>query len=165
MKLYEISAQYRADLDSLEALDLDEATFRDTLEGMQGELDEKLRAVIAYSLELGILAAGAADAAKRMKERSEALEKRTDWLRQYALTHMQATGRLELATDEWHAKVAKKPPSVVIEDASAIPDQYMRTKPAPPPEPDKAAIKAAWSAGTPVNGTRVDASGVRLAIK
>ena len=165
MKLYEIAEQYRADLDALSALDLDEATVRDTLEGMQGELDDKLRAVIAYSLEVSIMAAGAAEATKRMQDRAASLERRAEWLQQYALTHMHGTGRLELATPEWCAKVAKRPPSVVIDDAGSIPDEYMRQPPTPAKQPDKAAIKEAIKAGQSVPGAHLDTTGVRLSIK
>lgn len=51
--LYEIAADYRADLAALADLDLDPQTVADTLEGMQGDLQAKLRAVIAYGLGLG----------------------------------------------------------------------------------------------------------------
>jgi hypothetical protein len=69
MKLYESVAAFRGDLEALNNIEeLDAATYADTLEGMTGEVEAKLRAVIAYSLELDIEADGAANAAKRMKE-------------------------------------------------------------------------------------------------
>ena len=61
--LYEIVAEYRAQLDALAELDLDAQTYADTLESMDGDLQDKLRAVIAYSLDLEIEATGAAAAA------------------------------------------------------------------------------------------------------
>ena len=74
--LFTIVESYRADLDALNAMDIDAATYADTLDGMQGELQDKLRAVIAYSLDLEIEATGAAAASKRMKERAESIENR-----------------------------------------------------------------------------------------
>ena len=71
--LFTIVESYRADLDALNAMDIDAATYADTLDGMQGELQDKLRAVIAYSLDLEIEATGAAAASKRMKERAKNL--------------------------------------------------------------------------------------------
>lgn len=164
MKLYEAVSEYRQQLDALAELDLDADTLRDTLEGMQGDVEQKLRAVIAYSLELDILASGAAEAAKRMTERAKGLEKRVEWLRGYALQAMQATGLGEVATDEFAAKIAKKPASVQITDAALIPPQYMRTPEPPPPAPDKKAIAEVLKSGAAVPGCEL-LQGYRLAIK
>ena len=162
MKLYECVAEYRAQLDALAELDLDATTYSDTLESIQGPVQDKLRAVIAYSLDLEIEATGAAAASKRMKERAESLDNRVRWLREYALRAMEATGLPEISTDEWAAKVAKKPPAVVIADGVELPAEYIRTKVTT--EPDKAALKAALAAGQVVPGVSLVA-GHRLALK
>jgi hypothetical protein len=162
VKLYECVAEYRAQLDALAELDLDAQTYADTLESMDGDLKDKLRAVIAYSLDLEIEATGAAAASKRMKERAESIENRVKWLREYALRAMEATGLPEISTDEWAAKVAKKPPSVVIADGIELPAEYVRTT--VKTEPDKAALKAALTAGAVVPGVSLVA-GHRLALK
>jgi hypothetical protein len=162
--LFHIAAQYRSDLAVLADLDLDAQTAADTLESMQGELQDKLRAVIAYSLELDVLATGASDAAKRMAERAKGLQSRVDWLRGYALSAMQATGLPEVFTDEWHAKPAKKPPSVNITDAALIPAAYMRTPEPPLPVPDKKALADALKSGESVPGAEL-VQGYRLALK
>ena len=160
--LYEIVAEYRAQLDALAELDLDAQTYADTLESMDGELKDKLRAVIAYSLDLEIEATGAAAAAKRMKERADSLDTRVKWLRDYALRSMEATNLSEVSTDEWAAKVAKKPASVVIADGVELPAEYIRTS--VKTEPDKAALKAALSGGAVIPGVSL-VSGHRLALK
>jgi len=160
--LYEVVSSYRADLDALNALDLDAQTYADTLDGMQGALQDKLRAVIAYSLDLEIEATGAAAASKRMKERAESLDSRVKWLRDYALRAMEATGLGEISTDEWAAKIAKKPPAVVIADGIELPAEYVRTT--VKTEPDKAALKAALTAGAVVPGVSLVA-GHRIQIR
>ena len=96
--LFTIVESYRADLDALNAMDIDAATYADTLDGMQGELQDKLRAVIAYSLDLEIEATGAASASRRMKERAESIANRVKWLREYALRAMEATGPPDIST-------------------------------------------------------------------
>lgn len=162
MKLYECVAEYRAQLDALAELDLDAQTYADTLESMDGDLKDKLRAVIAYSLDLEIEATGAAAASKRMKERAESLDNRVRWLREYALRAMEATGLPEISTDEWASKVAKNPPAVVIADGIELPSEYVRTTVTT--EPDKAALKAALTAGTVVPGVSLVA-GHRIQIR
>ena len=162
MKLYEVVQEYRQQLDALAELDLDATTYSDTLESMDGDLKDKLRAVIAYSLDLEIEATGAAAASKRMKERADSLDNRVKWLREYALRAMEATGLPEISTDEWAAKVAKKPPAVVIADGVELPAEYIRTKVTT--EPDKAALKAALAAGQVVPGVSLVA-GHRIQIR
>ena len=163
MKLYEVVQEYRTQLDALAELDLDARTYADTLESMDGELKDKLRAVIAYSLDLEIEATGAAAAAKRMKERADSLDTRVKWLRDYALRSMEACNLPEVSTDEWAAKVAKKPPSVVISEGAIIPIAYQRTIPAQY-EPDKTALKAALTGGAVIPGVSL-VSGNRLALR
>ena len=162
--LYTIASAYQADLATLADLDLDPQTVADTLEGMQGELQDKLRAVIAYSLSMQAEAETQSAAAKRMAERAKATASRADGLLEYARTTMQATGVGEVATDEWGAKLAKKPASVNITDAAAIPPAYMRQPEPPPPAPDKKAIADALKTGAIVPGAEL-VQGYRLAIK
>jgi hypothetical protein len=164
MNLYEIAAEYRQQLAALADLDLPPAAVADTVEGMQGDVEVKLRAVIAYSMELDITAAGASEAAKRMQERAKALSGRVDYLRGYALKVMQDTGIPEVATAEFAAKVAKKPPSVNVLDSALIPPAYMRQPEPPPAAPDKTAIAAALKTGAVVPGCEL-VQGYRLAIK
>ena len=161
--LFHIAAQYRADLALLADLDLDPQTVADTLEGMQGELQDKLRAVIAYSLDLDVLATGTEEAAKRMGELAKSRRARVQALRDYALTTMQGCGIGEVSTDEFAAKLAKKPASVNVLDASLIPAVLMRT-PEPVSVPDKASIAAVLKAGGVVPGCEL-VQGYRLAIK
>ena len=60
------------------------------------------------------------------------------------------------------AKVAKKPPSIVIAEDAEVPALYLRTKVTT--EPDKAALKAAILGGAHVPGVSLVA-GTRLALK
>lgn len=160
--LYEVAAEYRQALAVLADLDVDAQTVADTIEGLQGDLHDKLRACIAYSLELGILAEGAAQAAKRMADRAKTLEDRTASLRAYVLRHMQDTGTADVATDEWACKIAKKPASVQIADGAEVPVEFLRTKTTV--EPDKTALKLAIGAGRVLDGISL-VSGYRLAIR
>lgn len=164
MNLYEISSQYRQQLAALADLDLPPECVADTIESISGDLQSKLHACVAYSLELDILAVGATEAAKRMAERANTLQARGDALRAYTLRAMQECGIREISTDEWGAKITKTPLAVKIEDQAAIPAQYMRTPEAPPPAPDKTAIKKAIQAGESVPGCSL-VSGFRLAVK
>jgi hypothetical protein len=160
--LYQIAAEYRQALDALAELDLDPQTVADTVEGMSGELHDKLRAVIAYSLDLDVLATGTEEAAKRMADLAKSRRNRVQALRDYALQAMQATGIAEVATDEFAAKVAKKPAAVVIAEGAELPAEFVRTKWTT--EPDKAALKIALTAGREIAGCAL-VQGFRLAVR
>jgi hypothetical protein len=162
--LYNIAAEFRQQLAALADLDMPPEAVADTVEAMSGDLEDKLRAVIAYSLELDILATGAADAAKRMQDRAKSLQGRVEWLRAYALQAMQGTGIAEVFTDEFAAKVMKKPASVNITDLALIPAAYMRTPEPPAPAPDKKSIADAIKTGAIVPGAEL-VQGFRLGIK
>jgi len=162
--LYTIAAQYQQDLALMADLDLDDQTIADTLEGMQGELQDKLRAVIAWGLDQSVLAEGTKQAAKRMADLAAAREKRAQAMFDYARNAMQATGLGEVVSDEFSAKLAKKPPSVLISDGAVIPAKYMRQAPMPDPVPDKKALADAMKAGEVFDGVALQA-GYRLAIK
>jgi len=162
--LYALANQYRADLDALAELDLDAQTVADTVESLQGDLHDKLRAVIAYALNLGAQAEAQAAAAKRMVERAKATDGKAKALLDYAQRAMQDTGTPSVATDEWEAKLAKKPPSVQITDENTLPPQFWRQPPTPPKEPDKTALAAALKGGQEVPGARL-VQGYRLALR
>ena len=162
VNLFHITAQYRADLAALADLDIDPQTASDTLEAIQGDITDKLQAVIAYSLELDILAAGASEAAKRMQDRAKSLTARVEWLRAYALQSMQVCGIPDVSNDEFSAKVAKKPASVVIADSATLPGEFVTVKMVS--APDKVALKKAIEAGQVIDGVTLQ-EGFRLAIR
>ena len=162
--LYTIVAEYRAGLDTLADADVDPQTVADTLEGLQGELLDKLRAVIAYALEQRAQQDAQRTAARRMAERAQNTGVRADALLTYALRAMQDAGIPSVQTDEWAAKPAKTPGRIVIDEGVTLPDEYMRTPPTPEREPDKDALGRALKAGTVLDGVRL-VTGYRLAIK
>ena len=79
---------------------------------------------------------------------------------------MQKNGisKIEAADGTFSASVQNNPPSVDIIDLAAIPTEFMRIKIAPPPEPDKTAIKKALSEGKLIDGASLKQT-QRLVIK
>lgn len=61
-------------------------------------------------------------------------------------------------------KVVMNPPSVVVDDAEAVPVEFMRQAPPPPPAIDKKALAAAFKDGFEVPGAHVERTR-RLEIK
>jgi hypothetical protein len=56
MNLFDLSQKYVSDFEKLDKLDVDDATFRDTLEAISGDIFEKLDSVATYSKQLTYMA-------------------------------------------------------------------------------------------------------------
>lgn len=141
-QLFLIASEYREALARMEESDLPAECIADTLEGMQGELIDKLRAVIAYAQTMDAEASMYAARAKELAEHAKARANRAESLRNYALSAMLACNIPEAATADFVAKPVQNPPSVVIDDEALIPAQFMVTPPPPAARPDKKAIRS-----------------------
>ncbi|MGJ7512384.1 siphovirus Gp157 family protein [Variovorax sp. GT1P44] len=161
--LYEISAAYRADVEKLANLDLDEETLADTLEGMSGELEEKAQNVIFFARNLEATAAAIKEAEAKMAARRKALETRADGLRRYVFSAMQLAGVTKIECPYFRLAIQNNPPSVDLYEPDLLPLEYMTQPETPPPAPDRKAIGAALKAGKDVPGAKLT-QGQRLAI-
>ena len=139
MTLYELTADYEGLLAMAEDPDIDEQAFLDTLEGIEGAIEDKADnyAKVIRSLEAD---AAACDAeAKRLRAKKQTIEnniKRMKTALQYA---METTGKTKFKTALFSFGIQKNPASVVIDHAGKVPANYWIPQ---PPELDKKAIKA-----------------------
>lgn len=164
LKLYEIVDKYKA-LEALESSDdLPAEVIRDTLEALDGEVREKATNVALFVRNLDTMADSIDDAAKQMQARAARLRKRGESLREYLKFNMLSSGITKIESPFFTLTLKKNPGSVVIDDESKVPAQFMVTPPAPPPRADKKAIAAAIKAGEDVPGCRLE-QGERLDIK
>ena len=158
LTLFELAAQFHELENLADSDDLPAAVIANTLEGIEGEFDDKAIAVAKFVLSLEANAAAVAEAAKAQAQRAARIQKRADALAAYVCFHMQALQRRKIESPEVRLSVRKNPPAVVITDEHAIPPQFW-VQPEPPPKRlDKKAIKAAIDAGERVDGAFVDAS-------
>jgi hypothetical protein len=159
VKLYELVAQHRS-LEALESSDdLPAETIRDTLEGLEGQLQEKAVSVAHFVRNLESTADAIDEAAEAMRMRGTRLRKRAQSLQDYLLFNMQAAGITKIDSPYFTLIVKKNPPTVVIDSENLIPAQYMRQPDPPPPPkpvPDKKAIGDAFKAGEDVPGAHTE---------
>lgn len=155
MKLYELVGQYRA-LEALESSDdLPPEVIRDTLDGLEGQLQEKATNVGLFIRNLESTADAIDEAAVTMQARGTRLRARAKSLQDYLLFNMQAAGITKVESPYFTLAVKKNPPTVVIDSENMLPARFMRTpEPLPPPKPapDKKAIADAIRAGEEVPG-------------
>jgi len=148
MNLYTLGQEYREAFFTLAEMDIDEQTIADTLEGLEGELKDKVLAVAKYQQGLVAESKAIKDAVKGMLVRAKALDNKADSFKRYISEAMTATGELK-ANDEYISLSFRK--SVVVEvDADVIDNRWMVEKVSI--SPDKLAIKKALQDGEEVDG-------------
>lgn len=161
--LYQLAAEYRALADRLHDLDLPDEVIADTLEGESGDLIEKGTNIAKVFRNLEAMAAQIKDAEAAMAARRKAIEKRAASLKAYLHDNMEKAGIQKIESPWFVVSIKKNPASVVIDDESAIPADYLREIPASF-QPDKTLIKQSIADGFDVPGCRLQ-SGTRLEIK
>jgi hypothetical protein len=128
MKLYDILENHRS---ALEAWCEDDETpaecWADTLEGIEGEFEDKARAYIAVILELEADEDAGMAAAKKITASAKAKGNRAAYLRANLLTGLQSIGKTEIKFAEFCAKLPKPKPSLKIDDADSVPAMYKTT--------------------------------------
>ena len=163
--LYTVADRYLQDLEKLSDLDLPEEVVRDTIEGLQGDMQEKCTNVAAFIRNTESLADQIKQAEQAMAARRKALESRADRIRQYLLENMQRTGITKIDSPWFKIALAKNPPSVVVDDEDTLKFAYPEfVKVVTTESLDKAAIKEAIKAGQIVEGAHLVQS-ERLSIK
>lgn len=162
--LYVIANEYHAIVERLMDSELDEQTIADTLESASGELEIKATNVAMFIRNIEASADQIKQAEKAMSERRKSLENKAESVKRYLFDNMKRSGITKIESPYFALTIKKNPPSVIIDDATAIPDKFMVTPPPPPPSPDKAAIKSALQLGEVVEGAHIE-QGERLEIK
>ncbi|MBU4609185.1 siphovirus Gp157 family protein [Achromobacter sp. GG226] len=160
--LYVLAAERRQQLDAIADLDLADDVLADTLESIEGDLEEKAQHIVAYVRDLEGDAEKIKKAEAEMAARRKAIESRVARIRAYVLDTMVKNGIKKIPCSWFVISVAKSPPAVEIFDADKLPRDYFAEP--PPPVPSKTLIKKAIEDGFEVPGARLT-QGVRLAIK
>ena len=136
MTLYELTGQYLELLDMAE--DADPEVFADTLEGIDGEIEDKADnyAKVIRTLE------GDAQSVKseidRLTEKKHFLENNIKKIKENLQVCMAATKKTKFKTQLFSFGIQKNPPSVRIKNEAEIPVQFYRQ---PEPVLDKMALK------------------------
>lgn len=150
----------------VETGEFDEAGF----ESANIALAEKQRAVAAYTRNLQVrksmLLAAKDEIIKPIDAELSRIDKQEQRNTEYLFNNMRAAGitSIEALDGSFKATIKNNPPSVVIDDESAIPADYMSQPKPPAPKPDKTLIKKAISDGYTVAGAHIE-QGKRLEIK
>jgi len=180
VKLYEITSVMRALMDSISDRPLNEggkpldgagqaehdgavAAF----EGATADLDMKLRAIIAYSLELEAGVEARLAVMDRMQKANDRDQKKANFLRDYAKGAIDAVGlSMPRKFPEFALGLTKNPQVAEITDEALLPAEYKTTTtPEPVTKIDKKKLNTDVKDGIAVPGARLSAPSYRLVIK
>ena len=157
MTLYELTGQYRPLYEMLSAGDIDEQTFRDTIEscGLDEAIEDKADnyAYVIKQMEADVSVIEQEVA--RLNARKYSLVSNAQRVRHNLQEAMYAIGKTRIHTPRFTFNVQPNPPSVVIDADAQLPDEFMRVIPERR-EPDKTAIKDALKEGRAVEGCRLE---------
>lgn len=158
MKLYELTDNY---MQLVELADqLDEETFRNTLESIQDSIEDKVEntAKVIKSIEADVQAIKEEE--KRLEERRQALEKKIDNIKDYLKEQLEKAGIDKVKRATFTVSIQKNPPKAEIVDEKSLPLEFMIPQPA---KVDKRAILEKLKSGEHVPGAAlVQERGVRI---
>lgn len=161
--LYEISENLRG-LASIDAEDESMAlAIRDTMEAVQGEFDEKAKAVASVILNMDSDADAIQAEIDRLTSRKKAIQNRQEGIREYLRANMEACGISKITHPLFSITLAKGREIAVIDDPGALPDDlvYVKTE----VRPEKAEILKLLKDGVEVPGAHIERSQSSIRIK
>lgn len=151
MTLYELTNDYSELLELAEDPDIDPQAFLDTLEGIEGALEDKAEnyAKVIRTLE-GDAAACDAES-KRLRNKKQTIENNIKRMKAALQFAMQTTGKTKFKTQLFSFGIRKNPASVVMDETylENIPERFLIPQ---DPVIDKKALKDALKAGEDLEG-------------
>ena len=124
MTLYELNDNWETVFNMLSDPEADEEMIFDTLEAIEGDIEEKAigYAKVIKNLEADVPALK--EEVDRLNKKKQAKESKAKFLKLKLEETMKNLGRLEIKTDLFDFKIQKNPPAVDVLDINLIPDAY-----------------------------------------
>ncbi|WP_034912937.1 siphovirus Gp157 family protein [Erwinia sp. 9145] len=157
--LYQIANDYA----KLVAEDLDPEFIADTLEGMSGELSDKVEQLLAICKNQTAYSDALKEESRRFSERAKAEENRVASIKEYIANSLETAGMKSLKAGLHQVTVRAPSKSVEITDAGALPSDLVEYETTI--KPDKMAIKHLLTAGQDVPGAQIKIGKPSLIIK
>ena len=158
-KLYEIADDYARLMDA----DLEPDLIADTLEGIEGELSDKIEQLLALCKNESGYSERLMDEAKKLQERSAAINNKVDRIKLYIASSLEKAGKKSIRAGLHQVTLRKPSQCVEIIDPSLLPTEYVEFDTVI--KPDKLAIKHQLEAGKEVTGATLKPGKPSLLIK
>lgn len=144
MKLYEIQEQYLQLLEIAEDPDVDPQVIADTMEGIEGEFEDKADGYAKVIAQLTAEADALKKEADRITARKKAIDNSIGRIKDTLQAAMVACDKRKFKTTLFSFGIQKNPASVVITDENRVAHDFLIPQ---PPKIDKKAIKNALDEG------------------
>lgn len=142
--LYELKSEYIQLRDMAGDPDISPEALRDTMEAINGELEDKADGYARVIRELEAEEAGLDAEIKRLQARKSAVSGNKGRIKEALEKAMRQTGKTKFKTLLFSFGIQKNPPSVAILKEDSVPIDYLVV---PDPQPDKKRILAELKAG------------------
>ena len=158
--LYTLRSEYEQLAHKLSECDLDAQTIQDTIEstGILDDFNTKAQSIVFVSQSFEAHDAAIKTEIARLTALSRHRQTIVARLKEYLLCNMLAAGITRIEGPLMKISIRDNPEAVDVFENALIPIEFMRFPEAPPPQPDKVAIKAALKAGADVPGCRLTRS-------
>ena len=125
--LYELSTEYKQAFNELEDSDFDEETIRDTLEGLAGEIEDKMVGTGAYIQNLMAESLAMKEAEARMSKRRKSKDAAIKRLKEYLISCMSSISKKKINTPEFSLGLINARDVLRITDEALIPKKYLKS--------------------------------------
>lgn len=125
--LYQLTNNYETVLNMLYDEDVDEQMILDTLEGIEGEIEDKADGYAKIIKELEAKRDARKAEAKRLSDSAKIFDNRVNALKQNLFNAMKQTGKTKFATDLFTFNIAKNGGLQKITIEGEVPEEYTKT--------------------------------------
>lgn len=159
--LYELTSNYETVLNMLYDEEIDEQMILDTLESIEGEIEEKADGYAKIIKELEAKQKARKEEAKRLTDSAKVFENRVKALKNNLFNAMKETGKTKFATNLFSFNIAKNGGKQALTIDGDVPEEYTKTI----IENDIDKIRQALEEGKELPFARLEPRGESLRIK
>ena len=125
--LYQLTNNYETVLNMLYDEDVDEQMILDTLEGIEGEIEDKADSYAKIIKELEARRDARKAESKRLSDSAKVFDNRVNSLKQNLFNAMKQTGKTKFATDLFTFNIAKNGGKQTLTIDGDVPEEYTKT--------------------------------------
>ncbi len=126
--LYQLTENYENVLNMLYDENIDEEMIFDTLEGIEGEFEDKADGYAKIIKEIEAKKNARKEEAKRLTDSAKIFENRVNNLKQKLFNAMKATGKTKFATNIFTFNIAKNGGKQALTIDGDVPEEFTKTK-------------------------------------
>ena len=161
MNIYELTGNYEHLLNMLYDKDVDEQAILDTLESIEGDIEDKADGYAKIIKELEAQSKARKEEAKRLTESAQTIDNRIKMLKNNLFNCMKITGKTKFTTNLFSFNIVKNGGKQPLTIDGEVPKEYTKTV----IENDTSKIRQALENGENLPFAHLEPRGERLSIR